>query len=92
MNIQNTIFSSRLFRVNTQDNDDIWRNMESTIRLFAEDCVIYRKIINNADMEILQKEFRNNLTQRLNLGESSQLHGEKGLESTTFHNVNTKKG
>jgi len=30
--------------------------MESTIRLFADDCVIYRKIINNADMEKLQKE------------------------------------
>ena len=22
----------------------IWRNMESTIRLFADDCVIYRKL------------------------------------------------
>ena len=29
--------------------------MESTIKLFADDCVIYRKIINNADMEKLQK-------------------------------------
>ena len=28
---------------------------KSTIRLFADDCVIYRKIINNADMEKLQK-------------------------------------
>jgi len=36
--------------------DDIWRNMESTIRLFADDCVIYRKIINNTDMEKLQKD------------------------------------
>ena len=26
------------------------------------------------------------------MGGSSQLHGEKGLEGTTFHNVNTKKG
>jgi len=33
----------------------IWRNIESTIRLFADDCVIYRKIINNTDMEKLQK-------------------------------------
>jgi len=31
--------------------NDIWRNMESTIRLFTDDCVIYRKIMNNADME-----------------------------------------
>jgi len=30
--------------------------MESTIRLFADNCVIYRKIINNADMEKLQKD------------------------------------
>ena len=33
----------------------IWRDMESTIRLFVDDCVIYRKIIHNADMEKLQK-------------------------------------
>jgi len=25
------------------DVNDIWRNMESTVRLFADDCVIYRK-------------------------------------------------
>jgi hypothetical protein len=36
---------------------DIWRNMDSTIRLFADDCVIYKKkIINNSDMEKLQKD------------------------------------
>jgi hypothetical protein len=35
--------------------DDISRNTESTIRLFADDCVIYRKITNKEDMEILQK-------------------------------------
>jgi hypothetical protein len=28
----------------------IWRNNESTIRLFADDCIIYKKILNN-DME-----------------------------------------
>ena len=27
--------------------NDIGRNIESTIRLFADDCVIYRKILNN---------------------------------------------
>ena len=36
--------------------NNIWRNVESTIILFADDCVIYRKIINNADMEKLQKD------------------------------------
>ena len=33
----------------------IWRNMESTIRFFADDCVIYIKIIYNADTEKLRK-------------------------------------
>ena len=28
----------------------------STIRLFADDCVIYRKISNNGDTEKLQKD------------------------------------
>jgi len=36
--------------------NNIWRNMESTIRLFADDCVIYRRIRNNEDMEKLQKD------------------------------------
>ena len=35
--------------------NDIWRNMESTIRLFADDCVIYRKIIKSEDMDKLKK-------------------------------------
>jgi hypothetical protein len=35
--------------------NDIRRNIVSTIRLFADDCVIYRKSINNADIENLQK-------------------------------------
>jgi hypothetical protein len=29
-------------------------NIGSTIRLFADDCIIYRKIKNNKDMEKLQ--------------------------------------
>jgi retron-type reverse transcriptase len=36
--------------------NDIWKNIESTIRLFADDCVIYRKITNEEDMDILQKD------------------------------------
>jgi hypothetical protein len=30
--------------------------MASTIRLFADDCIIYRKITKNEDTEILQKD------------------------------------
>jgi hypothetical protein len=36
--------------------NDIWGHIESTSRRFADDCVIYRKIINNEDIEKLQKE------------------------------------
>ena len=114
--------------------------MESTIRLFADDCVIYRQIINNADMENFQKDLdrlgewavenaikinpskskairftRARVKEPLNysllgtlipeassckylgkilrsdLSWADQLHGKKDLESTTFHNANTKK-
>jgi hypothetical protein len=34
--------------------NDIWRNIESTIRLFADDCIIYREIMNDSDTEKLQ--------------------------------------
>ena len=30
--------------------------MASTIRLFADDCIIYRKILKNKDTEVLQKD------------------------------------
>jgi hypothetical protein len=35
--------------------NDIWRNIESKIRLFADDCKIYRKIVNNFDVENYRK-------------------------------------
>ena len=36
--------------------NDIWRNIFRTIRLVVDDCVIYGKIINNQDIENLQKD------------------------------------
>ena len=36
--------------------NDIWKNIGSTIRLFADDCILYRKITNNLDVEILQAD------------------------------------
>ena len=36
--------------------NDIWRNIDSSIRLFADDCTIYRKITNKNDIEKLQKD------------------------------------
>ena len=35
---------------------DIWRNIESKIRLFADDCIIYRKILNIKDVKKLQAD------------------------------------
>ena len=36
--------------------NDIWRNIDSSIRLFADDCITYRKITNKNDTEKLQKD------------------------------------
>ena len=36
--------------------NDIWMNNDSSIRPFADDCIIYRKIANNNDIEKLQKD------------------------------------
>ena len=36
--------------------NDIWKNTVSTIRLFAKNCVVYRKLMNNNDVEKLQIE------------------------------------
>ena len=36
--------------------NDIWRNIESRIRLYADDCVIYRKILNVKNVEKLQTD------------------------------------
>ena len=37
--------------------NDIWWKIDLSIRLFADNCIIYRKIINKNDIEKLQKEF-----------------------------------
>jgi hypothetical protein len=34
--------------------NDIWRNTGSTVRLFADDCIIYRKIMNDSDTKKVQ--------------------------------------
>jgi hypothetical protein len=36
--------------------NDIWRNIKFKIRLFANDCIIYRKTLNNYDIEKLQTD------------------------------------
>jgi hypothetical protein len=36
--------------------NDIWRNTESNIQLFAVDCIIYRKIMDSSDIDKLQMD------------------------------------
>jgi hypothetical protein len=36
--------------------NDICRNIDSTIKLFADDCIIYREVKNNNDKENLQTD------------------------------------
>ena len=36
--------------------NDIWRSMECNIRLFADDCIIYRKIMDSSDTDRLQTD------------------------------------
>ena len=36
--------------------NNIWKNIESKIKLFADDCIIYRKILNIKDVEKLQTD------------------------------------
>ena len=49
---------------------DIWRNIDSSIRLFADDCITYRKITNINGIEKLQK----------NLGTLGEWAVEDGME------------
>ena len=38
--------------------NDIWRNAESNIRLFADDCIIYREIKDSSDIDKLQTDLK----------------------------------
>ena len=50
---QGSVLGSLLFLAYV---NDIWRNTESNIRLFADDCVTYRKITDSSDMDKLQTD------------------------------------
>jgi len=40
--------------------NDIWRNIESNIGLFADDCIIYRRITDSSDIDKLQMGLKGN--------------------------------
>ena len=44
---QDSILGPHLFLMHV---NDIWRNLESTIKLFTKDCIIYMKIMNESDI------------------------------------------
>jgi len=59
--------------------NDIWRNTESNIHLFADYCIIYRKIMNNSDIDKLETDL-NRLEEwavenemKINLGKSKSV-------------------
>jgi hypothetical protein len=49
---QGSVLGTLLFLVYV---NDIWRNIDSCIRLFVDNCIIYRKITNKNNTEKLQK-------------------------------------
>ena len=51
--LQGSVSSPLLFLTSV---NDIWRNTESNIRLFADNCVIYRKIMDSSDTDWLQTD------------------------------------
>jgi len=50
---QGSVLGSLLFLAYV---NNIWRNTKLKIRLFADDCIIYRKILNIKDVEKLQTD------------------------------------
>ena len=57
--------------------NDIWRNTESNIRLFADDCTMYREIKGSSDIDKLQtdlnrlREWTLGNEMKINLGKST---------------------
>ena len=50
---QESVLGPRLFLAYV---NNIWRNIESKIRLSADDCTIYRKILNIKNVEKVQTD------------------------------------
>jgi hypothetical protein len=38
--------------------NDIWRKIESNVRLFTDDCIIYRRIYDSKDVDKLQTDLK----------------------------------
>ena len=51
--LQGSVLGSPIFLA---DDNDVWRNLVSNVRLFADDCTIYRKTTDSSDIDKLQKD------------------------------------
>jgi hypothetical protein len=50
---QGSVLGPQLFLVYV---NDIWRNIDSNIRLFADDCIIYRRVNDSSHVDELQRD------------------------------------
>ena len=67
----------------------IWRKMDSRVRLFADVCIIYRKITNNHDIEKLQKDLDTLGEWAIENGEKINLGKSKAVRFTRSRVKNT---
>jgi hypothetical protein len=51
--LQGSVLGSLLFLVYV---NDIWNNIESNLRMFADDCFLYRRIHDDSDTDKLQMD------------------------------------
>ena len=68
--------------------NDIWRNTETNTRLFADDCVIYRKITDSSDIDKLQTDL--NRLEEWTVENEMKLNPDKSI-AVSFTKARVKK-
>jgi hypothetical protein len=69
---QGSVFSHVLFLACV---NDIWKNTGPNIRLFADDCMIYRKIMYSSDIDKLQTDL--NILEKWAVGNEMMINPDK---------------
>ena len=78
---QGTVLGPLLFLVHINDLPD---SVQSSVRLFADDCLLYRQIRSNQDQEILQNDLKNLIIWANNWG--MRFNAKKCSVLYTIHN------